>query len=43
MLGGGLEHEFYDFLLGPGCNMCRLQDLVPDGGVPCGKAHMGIT
>jgi len=23
-------------VLGPGCNMCRLQDLLPDGGVPCG-------
>ena len=30
-------------VLGSGCNMCRSQDLVPNRGVPCGKAHMGIT
>ena len=33
-------------VLGPGCNMCRLQDLVPDGGVPMGKGlhgqHLGL-
>ena len=38
-----LQQESRPQLLGPDCNMCRLQDLVPDGGVPCGKAHMGIT
>ena len=35
--------KYFGILLGPGCNNCRLQNLVPDGGVPCGKAHMGIT
>ena len=30
-------------ILGSGCNMCRSQDLVSNPGVPCGKAHMGIT
>ena len=34
-LGAGL------LVLGPGCNMCRLKDLVPDGGVPMGKGPHG--
>ena len=37
-LGAGL------LVLGPGCNMCCLQDLVPDGGVCLWeKARMGST